>query len=105
MARELAQVTDYDQLIEAFYARAEQIGASRAALDEAANFPDGYMSKLLGRKKVRRIGADSLGPLLRVLGIRLVVVEDPVSLAKYTSKLTPRQERLVRHRNRQVEAA
>ena len=53
---------------------------------------------------MRRIGAASLGPLLKALGLVIIVAEAP-NAAEYTSTLPPRRENLVRHRNRQPAAA
>jgi hypothetical protein len=45
-----------------------------------------------GGRNVRRFGAASLGSLLGILGVKLIVADDPVAFARFTSRLPTRNE-------------
>ncbi len=86
MARELAEINctnGYAGLLAAMRARVaeRQIALSGEAVAEVAGLPRGYLQKILSplpksRADVRRIGIASLGPVLGVLGVKLLMVED-----------------------------
>src|SRR5215469_15439449 len=80
--RELATVTDYDTLIAALRARADELNVARLVIDETAGLQSGYTGKLLGAAQIKTIGRISMGPLLGALGLALVVVEDPEAAAR-----------------------
>ena len=94
----LAEFTDYHGMLIALRARAEQrkIAVSGEETAKVAGLPDRYIQKLIGPKPVRRIGMFSLGPILGVLGVKLVLVEDPHAMGKYAAKLKERFEPNVR---------
>jgi hypothetical protein len=71
------------------------IGGASAA--EISGLPSSYLAKLLSPspKPARRFGAISLGPVLGVLGLKLVVTTDERAVQKFGSKLEKRQERCV----------
>jgi hypothetical protein len=94
--RQLAEATDYHELIAAFRNRAAELQVSGETIDEVAGLPCRYAAKLLGPNAVRRVGAISLGPLLGALGIKLVVVEDENALRQLGSRLKKRNSNLVR---------
>jgi hypothetical protein len=100
--RPLARVSDYDGLLAALRARADQINISGQQIDEIGGLPERYAQKVLSSisrkrgKQVRRIGMLSLGPILGALGIVLVVVEDPEAMRRIKSRLVPRKEYCVR---------
>jgi hypothetical protein len=94
--RQLAVIRDYGQLIEAMRDRASELNVSRASINDCAGFQDGYAEKLLcgglpGGVPLKRIGHQTLGPLLTVLGTALVLVEDLDAVAKITSRMAKRQ--------------
>jgi hypothetical protein len=97
-ARELAHVTDYHSLISAFRARAAEMRIATGGDNVAhvAGIADGYLGKLLAPRPVRRVGMQSLGPVLGVLGVKLIVVEDPEALRRFGSRLKRRNDNLVR---------
>lgn len=66
----------YDVLKAVFRARIVELGTCINSVDDVAMLPDGYTAKLLAKEPIRTIGRVSLGPLLQVLGLKLVVVED-----------------------------
>jgi hypothetical protein len=95
--RELAVVdfqNGYAGLVDAMRARAQErrIALSSADFAAVSGLPSYYGNKLLAANPVRRIGAISLGPLLGALGIRLLVVEDPIAVQRFTSRLPVRNE-------------
>jgi hypothetical protein len=83
----------------AFRAAAERrkLAVSSPAVSAAAGLPDAYVCKLLSVHPTRRIGMISLGPLLGVLGVKLLVVEDQEAIARFGNKLTNRTEQCVRN--------
>jgi hypothetical protein len=74
----LAEVKDYYGLIDALRARARerQLALSSPAIAAVAGLPDGYIAKLLGPGKVRTFAWASMGPVLAVLGAKLILVVD-----------------------------
>jgi hypothetical protein len=92
----LAEVKDYEQLHAALRARVEQLDVSRETLDHLTGLQSGYCAKLLANTRLKRMGAQSLGPLLTVCGLRLLVVEDPDAMARFAPRLEKRDLRAVR---------
>ena len=80
----LAVVYDYGHLIAAFRARANELNISRSHENTANTFgfTNGYFQKLLAPRPPRRIGLETLGPMLGVLGAKLLLVVDDVALAR-----------------------
>ena len=93
----LAEITDYDTLVVALRARADQLEVSRETISDLAGLPDRYASKLLSLRHVRRIGLESLGPMLSALGLKLIVVEDQAALKRCGSRLVKRNKSQVRY--------
>jgi hypothetical protein len=91
--RVLAQVTDYAGLVGALRARCAELNLTFDVLDEIAGLADRYSSKLLtpAIKPSRTLGKMSLGAVLGALGLKLIVVEDPVALAKVQNRYRPRK--------------
>jgi hypothetical protein len=75
--KRLVVVTCYESLRGALCARKEELHVAGQVLDEVAGLPENYVSKLLAHKPQRRIGWDSLLPLLGSLGCKLLLVDDP----------------------------
>jgi hypothetical protein len=106
VARQLAEITydtGYRGLIVALRDRVaeRQIALSGEAVAEVAGLPRGYLQKILSplpksREDVRRIGVASLGPVLGVLGVKLVMVEDAEALERFGSRIPKRDPRAVR---------
>jgi hypothetical protein len=90
----IAEFSDYDGMLQALRARAEQrkVATTSEAIADVSGLPDKYMQKLIGSKPVRRIGMISLGPILGVLGVKLVMVEDPAALARFAAEVPERNE-------------
>jgi len=92
-------IRGYDDLVEAFRRRVEELAISREVLDELAGLPRGYSGKILGLGQVRRIGVKSLTRLCAGTGSMLLLIEDPEAIEKLRGRLVPRIESAVRHRN------
>ena len=72
----------YAGLQAAFRARAESLELSRERLDEGSGLQSGYVGKLLARVPIKGIGRTSLGPLMGVLAVKILIVEDTDLLAR-----------------------
>jgi hypothetical protein len=82
--RLVASFNTYDGMIDAMRERAQERRIALTSPEAAAlaNLPEYYIAKLLSVHPVRRIGMISLGPLLSVLGVKLLMVEDPEMMAR-----------------------
>jgi hypothetical protein len=98
--KRLAIVTDYDSLYSILRSRADQLKAARGTLDHVSGLPAGYVAKLLGEGKSRRVGWQSLHPLLATLGLKLVLMTDPEAVKRYGPRLVKRTEYAVRRARR-----
>jgi hypothetical protein len=95
--RALATITHndgYAGLVTAFRERAQQrriaiTGDNVAAVSGSPSF---YVAKLLAVHPVRRVGMISLGPLLAVLGLKIILAEDKEAVAKFGPALGTRVE-------------
>lgn len=90
-ARQIGEFNDYDGLHRALQARASELKVRYDKLDQISGLPDGYVSKLLAPVPIRRIGMDSLGPLLQALCARCILVEDKEALRRYAHRMTERR--------------
>lgn len=77
-------------LQKALRARWMELSVRGESLDEVGGLPVRYTAKLLAEYPTRSLGPASLGPLLGVLGVMLVVVEDEEQQAKITGRLSKR---------------
>ena len=95
--RVIAEFSDYPRMLDAFRLLAiqRQIAVSGDA-NEIAGLPQGYIQKLIGAKPSKRLGIVSLGPLLGVLGAKLILVEDAQAIKRFGSQLRKRDQRFVR---------
>jgi hypothetical protein len=85
-------ISDYGGLLEAFRERAKELEISREGIDQVAGWADGYAGKLLGGAAAKRrkiIGPLSLELLLAALGLKLILVEDPVATARTLARREP----------------
>src|SRR5215472_2796577 len=88
--RILGEFADYAGLLNAVRARAKELQIQGERFDEFAGLPEGYLSKLIGARPIRRIGMTSMGPLFDALGIYCVVFEDPDATRRLKNRITPR---------------
>src|SRR5262249_19169148 len=64
--------------------------------DAMAGWPEGYLSKLICARPVRRIGLQSMGALLSTLGVSLQMIENPAGTERLKEHLVPRNPSYVR---------
>jgi hypothetical protein len=90
----------YAGLIDAFRARAEErrIAITSEEVAQVAGIPSFYLAKVLSpsSKPPRRFGPASLAGILGVLGLRIVLIEDPVAIARFGSRISQRKTAFVR---------
>jgi hypothetical protein len=83
-------IATYDEVIDIFRARADELELSRLEIDRLTGLADAHTSHLLARKFTQVFGPVSLPLMLDVLGLRLLVVEDPELTARTLKRRTPR---------------
>ena len=88
----MSAVRDYDDLIAAFKARADEIGVSTSWLDYATGLPSGYVGKLFGPSRVKMIGLDSLWPIAEVLAVEITITPSLELAQKMASRWEKRDE-------------
>lgn len=86
--RVLATVRSYTELHEALRARADALQVTREAIDHVTGWPSGYAGKVLAPVPIKTLNAASMGPLLTVLGLAIVVVEDQAAIDAYVRRLS-----------------
>jgi len=76
-----ATASTYEELHAALRLRAERMNVSREAIDAVSGMPTGYTGTLLAPARGKRLGKTSTPLLLRSLGLKLIVVDDPEAVA------------------------
>jgi hypothetical protein len=92
----LAEIADYDDLLRALRARADHLEVSRELIDNLAGLSDRYASKVLSLSKTKRIGLETLGPILGALGMKLIAVQDDAALERNRPRMVKRNKSQVR---------
>jgi hypothetical protein len=96
-AQIIAEFNSYEGMLAAMRLRAKQreiaIGSDNVAA--LTGLPAFYFGKLLSPKAPRRIGSISMAPVMAILGVKLLMVEDPETMARYASRLYKRDENFV----------
>lgn len=87
-----AECHSYDQVIDAFRARAAELLVSCETMEMGSGLPKGYPAKLLAKPAIKGLGRVSLGPMLWVLGLKIIVAEDPVAYANFTAHLDRKKQ-------------
>ena len=88
----LGEIRCYGDLLIVLRARADELQISRELISELGGLPDRYASKLLSLSGSKRIGMQSLGPLLGALGLKLVAVEDPAAIKRNRHRFVARDK-------------
>lgn len=96
VGRVLAEFRDYDQMLDGIRARIVELQLAGETLDDVSGLPKGYASKLTAPRPTRRIGAVSFGPMLGVLGMKCLFVEDEDAVRRVAGRLKRRNSNLVR---------
>jgi hypothetical protein len=92
--------TDYRTLVETCRARADELGLSRAEIDRLSGLPAGFSGKLVGKAAVDDVGypqkkttkkmwPTSLDCMLGVLGLKIILIEDPAAAARTLARREP----------------
>jgi hypothetical protein len=89
------EIVEYSDFMQALRARVSELQIQGDSFCEFAGLARGYLSKLLTIRSVRRVGMQSMGPLLSAMGVKLQMVEDPVGTARLR-RLPPRNPSYVR---------
>ena len=74
--RVVAEFSDYAGMLDALRRRVNELQVNGERFDEYVGLPRGYLSKLVGKTPVRRLGMTSFAPVLAGLGLRCLFVED-----------------------------
>jgi hypothetical protein len=69
-------INDYESLIEICRQRADELALSREGIDGLAQVAPGLAGKILGHRQIKKLGPTTLKPILQVLGLKLLVIED-----------------------------
>lgn len=83
---------NYDELRAVLRAVAETRKISRQELDAITGLPKGFASKVLAEVPIKRLGPDTIGPMLWGLGVKLAVVDDPKAREMFTETAAQRTE-------------
>jgi hypothetical protein len=94
--RIIADVSSYEQMVDALRQRVQELSINGERFDEYAGLPRGYLSKLVGANPVRRLGMTSFEPVLSGLGLRCLFVEDEQATQRLKKRLPPRNSSYVR---------
>jgi hypothetical protein len=70
------EIRGYSDLITVLRTRADELQISREIIDDISGLQPGYSGKILSINQLRRLGPQTLGPLLEVLGLKLIAVPD-----------------------------
>jgi hypothetical protein len=69
-------VNDYESLIEVCRQRAEELAISREGIDGLSGCAPRFAGKVLGHRQRKKLGPETLKPILQALGLKLLVIED-----------------------------
>lgn len=75
-------VQDYDAMIELIRARLDQLQIAHKTVDHLVGWSDGYLGKVVGDARIKKLGFDGGFMLLQALALKIEIVEDPEMLAK-----------------------
>lgn len=93
MTDTLGTAGNYDELQPILRARREALKVSFEELDRITGLPKGFCAKALADPPLRRLGPDTIGPLLWGVAAKLQVVADPRALEMFTAGAEKRDER------------
>lgn len=80
--RVLARFTGYEAWLDALRAWVAENRIPHRTIDDIAGYADRYTQKILGTTPVKKIGPESMRPLLTALGLELWLVVDEQQLAR-----------------------
>jgi hypothetical protein len=94
--RVVAEFSDYAGMLDALRRRVNELALNGERFDEYAGLPRGYLSKLVGVRPTRRLGMQSLSPVLAGLALRCLFVVDEEAERRLRDRVLPRNESFVR---------
>jgi hypothetical protein len=87
-----AIVNNYADLVAAIRERVRQLDVTMESIDETAGLASRHTSKLLAPEAPRRFGPVSLGPVLQVLGLKMVLTVDDEQFDRIKHRLAVRTD-------------
>jgi hypothetical protein len=86
----IAEVRDYNALVQGLRQRIAALGTSFDAIDELLLLARGFTGKFLAPRPSKFMSARLFGDILSAAAVRLLMVEDEVQLERIKDRLTPR---------------
>jgi hypothetical protein len=87
------EARNYVQFMEALRDRCADLDVAYETVDVMAGLPARYLAKVLAPVPIKALGPVSLGPMLGAMGLKVLVVEDAETLARFAKKLSKRKYR------------
>jgi hypothetical protein len=75
-------INDYEGLAEICRQRAAELEITRGGIDDLSDLPNGFARKVLGSRQRKKMGPLTLGPMLPVLGLKMLIIEDEASTVR-----------------------
>jgi hypothetical protein len=94
--RVIATFDSYSGMLEAIRARVNELQVHGERFDALVGLPEGYLSKLVGARPIRRLGMVSFAPILNGLGLTCQFIENPELTARLKNRVAPRNPSYVR---------
>ena len=89
MLKEIAVVRDYDEFHQALRNYVRRLNTTYESIGLAAEFSDGYVAKLLSAAPTKGIGPRTLGPLLKNVGLVMILAQDIEAMPSVREALSP----------------
>jgi hypothetical protein len=94
--RVIATFDSYAGMLDAIRERVNELQIHGERFDSHVGLPEGYLSKLVGARPVRRLGMTSFAPILGGLGLKCQFIEDSEGTARIKNRIAPRNPSYVR---------
>src|SRR5262249_18139089 len=91
-----ATFDSYAGMLEAIRERVNELQIHGERFDAFVGLPEGYLSKVVGARPIRRLGMTSLAPVLNGLGLKCQFIEDSEGTARIKNRVAPRNPSYVR---------
>lgn len=85
-------IADESDLVNALRARVDEVNVSRAEIDAELDLPAGYASKRLTLPQVKYFGKDAFWNMAELLGLAVILVEDPHARQRYAARMKRRSK-------------
>jgi hypothetical protein len=94
--RVIATFDTYAGMLDAIRERVNELQIHGERFDDFVGLPEGYLSKLVGARPIRRLGMVSFAPILSGLGPKCQFIEDLEGTARIKNRVAPRNPGYVR---------